>query len=198
MLVVTDFEATCWDKVQMDSTEYAKRLSQQEIIEIGCIFLNPKNFNIVHKMSLMVKPVFYPVLSPFCTQLTGITQQMVDNGAPFGDAFGSWCSLIYSSEIFCSWGKFDDTLLHKNCEMHETLYPFTIPHLNLKHLVADEMFDGAERGVKAQCEKMGLDFVGSHHRGLDDVENIVRILKAMCDGVDKNLDVILNGLGYKV
>ena len=44
MLIVTDFEATCWDDSKIDSTEYVKLLSEQEIIEIGCVFLDFSKF----------------------------------------------------------------------------------------------------------------------------------------------------------
>lgn len=69
-LFVIDFECTC--------DEY-KRLKIQEIIEFPIIVIDLKQMAIVDKFHSFVKPTIYPTLTPFCTQLTGITQEKVDS-----------------------------------------------------------------------------------------------------------------------
>jgi len=69
-LFVIDFECTCDEK---------KRLEIQEIIEFPIIVIDLKEQAIIDKFHSFVKPVVYPKLTAFCTNLTGITQEKIDN-----------------------------------------------------------------------------------------------------------------------
>ncbi|KYO46435.1 ERI1 exoribonuclease 3 [Alligator mississippiensis] len=66
--LVLDFEATC-DKPQ---------LHPQEIIEFPILKLNGRTMEIESTFHMYVQPVVHPQLTPFCTELTGIIQGMVD------------------------------------------------------------------------------------------------------------------------
>ena len=70
-LCVLDFEANCDDKSKLDV---------QEIIEFPIVLVDTKTFEVVDKFHTYVKPEVHPKLSSFCTELTGITQDKVDNG----------------------------------------------------------------------------------------------------------------------
>lgn len=69
---VIDFEATCLDNKQMHP---------QEIIEFPAVMLSAATLEVVSEFHSYVRPVHHPVLSSFCTSLTGIAQETVD-GAP--------------------------------------------------------------------------------------------------------------------
>ncbi|XP_023617646.1 ERI1 exoribonuclease 3 isoform X7 [Eptesicus fuscus] len=66
--LVLDFEATC-DKPQ---------IQPQEIIEFPILKLNGRTMEIESTFHMYVQPVIHPQLTPFCTELTGIIQAMVD------------------------------------------------------------------------------------------------------------------------
>ncbi|XP_050757218.1 ERI1 exoribonuclease 3 isoform X2 [Gymnogyps californianus] len=66
--LVLDFEATC-DKPQ---------IHPQEIIEFPILKLNGRTMEIESTFHMYVQPVVHPQLTPFCTELTGIIQGMVD------------------------------------------------------------------------------------------------------------------------
>nr|XP_058159708.1 ERI1 exoribonuclease 3 isoform X2 [Dasypus novemcinctus] len=66
--LVLDFEATC-DKPQ---------IHPQEIIEFPILKLNGRTMEIESTFHMYVQPVVHPQLTPFCTELTGIIQAMVD------------------------------------------------------------------------------------------------------------------------
>mmetsp|Transcript_34873 Transcript_34873/g.31382 ORF Transcript_34873/g.31382 Transcript_34873/m.31382 type:complete len:328 (+) Transcript_34873:226-1209(+) len=70
-LCVLDFEANCDDKSKLDV---------QEIIEFPIVLVDTKTLEVVDKFHTYVKPEVHPKLSSFCTELTGITQDKVDNG----------------------------------------------------------------------------------------------------------------------
>ena len=64
-LLVLDFEATCDSPVQT---------SPQEIIEFPTVVIDTSTGRIVDEFRAHVTPVVHPVISPFCTELTGIDQ----------------------------------------------------------------------------------------------------------------------------
>ncbi|MFC7440573.1 exonuclease domain-containing protein [Laceyella putida] len=68
-LLIIDFEATCHEAKQE-----APRHFSSEIIEIGAVLLEVETLKIKETYQRFVKPTRFPQLSPFCMQLTSITQ----------------------------------------------------------------------------------------------------------------------------
>ena len=78
-LLVLDFEATC---------QKGQQLKPQEIIEFPCALLNTrKGFEVESIFHKYVRPVHHPILTEFCTELTGITQDMVNEAEDFESVF---------------------------------------------------------------------------------------------------------------
>ena len=75
-LIVVDFESTCWDKDDSDS-------SPPEIIEFPAILISASaKFSVLSEFREFVMPTERPRLSDFCKNLTGIAQTSVDDAAP--------------------------------------------------------------------------------------------------------------------
>lgn len=74
-LVVLDFKATC------DEPEPADFV--QEIIEFPMILYDIKHQREVSRFQQFVRPEKSTILTAFCTELTGITQDQVDAASPF-------------------------------------------------------------------------------------------------------------------
>eukprot|EP01126_Amoeba_proteus_P015149 TRINITY_DN16733_c0_g4_i7.p1 TRINITY_DN16733_c0_g4~~TRINITY_DN16733_c0_g4_i7.p1 ORF type:complete len:156 (-),score=14.73 TRINITY_DN16733_c0_g4_i7:165-632(-) len=84
-LVVLDFEATCDEgldpvvsrskviQVKLDLTPQ----NNQEIIEFPWVVINTTTNQIENRHQLYVKPEFTQYLTPFCTGLTGITNEIL-------------------------------------------------------------------------------------------------------------------------
>ena len=70
---VCDVESTCWE------TREEQGSMPNEVIEIGICVLDRKQ-GIIDVSSYVIKPA-YTKVSPFCTQLTGWTQEAIDEGA---------------------------------------------------------------------------------------------------------------------
>ena len=74
-LVIIDFEATCEeDKNHQDP---------QEIIEFPAVVLDTRSLETIAQFQRYVRPVLRPKLSDFCTKLTGITQEKVEEAEVF-------------------------------------------------------------------------------------------------------------------
>ena len=55
-------------------------------------------------------------------------------------------------------------------------YPINAPHCNVKRLIAERQRLAKKPGLGEAVRMAKMEFVGSHHRGIDDARNIARLL----------------------
>lgn len=168
-VVVIDIEATCWEDQPPPG-------ETNEIIEIGVCPVDVASLAAGEARSLLVKPVRSHV-SPFCTQLTTLTPELVAAGMPFAAA----CQVLRKEyrtrgRLWASWGDYDRRIFEQQCAATMTPYPFGKRHLNIKGLCALLLGLPEEPGMAAALELLHLPLIGTHHRGGDDAANIARIL----------------------
>ncbi|MEK6234516.1 MAG: exonuclease domain-containing protein [Planctomycetales bacterium] len=175
--LIVDLEATCSDRGEIPHRE-------MEIIEIGAVMQSSRTFEIEAEFQTCVFPVRHSDLTDFCTQLTGITQQEVDQAPPFADALAAFQQWMrpFPDALFCSWGDFDRNQFRQDCEHHGLDYPFPPEHMNIKAEFARSLNLRREVGFAKALHRLGMKFEGSHHRGLDDAKNIARIARRLCIG----------------
>lgn len=170
-LVVVDIEATCWKHNQAPPGQ------QSEIIEIGVCLLDLTTLERSQKRSLLVKPTRSKV-SPFCTELTSLTQEQVDEGMQFAEA----CALLeqeYESghRLWGSWGEYDRRMFVQQCASFGVPYPFPPQHVNLKALFAEKLSLKKQIGMAKAMQMTGFPLEGTHHRGDDDAWNIALLTR---------------------
>jgi inhibitor of KinA sporulation pathway (predicted exonuclease) len=173
-LVIVDIESTCW------KNNNAPDGQSSEIIEIGICSLEFASGDIDDKRSIFVKPT-ESTISPFCTELTTITPELVFRE---GIAFEAACQILQDeyatkNRLWLSWGNYDRRMFIEQCARRNVEYPFSENHCNLKNLFAN--IYGNRLGMKAALNKIKLDLQGTHHRGDDDAYNIARILAYLLD-----------------
>ncbi len=119
-----------------------------EIIQIGAVKLDLK-FNTIATFNRYVKPTIYTKISPFITELTGITTEQLQLEKPFSEIYTAYIEFINDPEAyFCIWGMSDIKELYKNVEYHQlnlkllpklfiNIQPYVFLHFNLpeKHLL---------------------------------------------------------------
>ncbi|MDX1993622.1 MAG: 3'-5' exonuclease [bacterium] len=168
-LVVVDVEATCWKDNKNPPGE------QSEIIEIGVCLLNLETLERGDRRSLLLKPTRSKV-SPFCTELTSITPEMVEDGMSFAEA----CAILESdfgtkNRLWGSWGGYDQKMFAAQCPSFGVPYPFAEQHVNLKTLFAEKLSLKRAVGMASALQMVGFPLDGKHHRGDDDAWNIARL-----------------------
>lgn len=175
--LIVDLEATCSDDGSVPKYE-------MEIIEIGAVVQDARIFEIVSEFQTFVRPVRHPWLTPFCTELTGIGQDMIADAHLFPEAIESFKTWMgqFDDALFCSWGDYDRNQFLQDCGYHEIDYPFRSGHLNLKAAFACVRNLRRGVGIWQALRHLGLKFEGAHHRGLDDARNIARIVRRVCEG----------------
>lgn len=173
-ILVIDVEATCWDNLPPNLIEASQR--RNEIIEIGITPIDIKTNEIGLSRSIIVKPN-KTTISTFCTKLTTLTPEFVEKtGITFPEAI-EILNDDYRTDIniWASYGDYDRDSFVRNCGWWSIAYPFNNNHINVKALVG--AFVGKHLGTGKACEKLGIPWEGTHHRGVDDSRMIAKILQ---------------------
>jgi inhibitor of KinA sporulation pathway (predicted exonuclease) len=171
-IVVIDIEATCWRRKP-------PRGQKNEIIEIGVCMLDIQTGERLERESILVKPIRSKV-SGFCTKLTTLTQQQVEQGVAFAEACKILVKKFNSSErTWASYGEYDRTMFEEQCADLGVSYPFSSRHINVKNIFA--VFHGLEKevGMANALELRGMALEGTHHRGGDDAWNTAKLLSEL-------------------
>jgi inhibitor of KinA sporulation pathway (predicted exonuclease) len=168
-LIIVDLEATCWEHDPP---------APHETIEIGAVCFEVGR-GVQSEFQTFVRPFLQPILSPFCTQLTTIRQADVEAAPAFPEAFAAFCRWAdtFAPFTLSAWGNYDRGQLQEDCLRQGVAYPFT-NYLNLKQAFA-RIRDIRPCGMKAALRLSGLTLDGTHHRGIDDVRNIARLVEVM-------------------
>lgn len=123
------------------------------------------------------------ILTPFCTELTTITQDKVD-GAPTFDQVSPLLqefAIKYLEEqsIWASWGNYDRSQFEHDSARHRVENPAAhLPHANLKKIFAKRRTT-KRMGMMGALQIAGIEHIGLHHRALDDAINIAQLLHVM-------------------
>lgn len=165
--LVVDLEATCCNRNSIPREE-------SEIIEIGAVLVEGTSLRPVAEFQTFVRPVVHPALTPFCTELTTITQADVDP-APTFPAAAARLAAFGAGALFCSWGAYDRNQLEADARRHRIASPLGPEHLNVKERFA-QAEGNRKRGNREALARCGLVATGTHHRGIDDARNIARLL----------------------
>lgn len=201
-LLVLDFEATCI-KGQI--------LKPQEIIEFPCLVISTEEWKVTNVFHKYVRPKVHPVISTFCTELTGIMEETVQDEQFFPEVFSAFCEWLeegkYFSEknksAFVSCGDWDlKVMLPNQCQLDNIQIPeFMKEWINIKKtfFFATKYYP---RSLNDMLKYLKMEFQGKEHCGLDDVHNISRVIQALdkkfkseftiTSNLDSQLDFIKN------
>lgn len=90
-----------------------------EIIQIGAIKLDME-FNTADTFCRYVKPTIYSKISPFISELTGITTEQLLNEELFPEVYKDYLEFIGDADsVLCIWGMSDIKELFRNAEYHQ-------------------------------------------------------------------------------
>ena len=169
---VVDLECTCWEYNDPEKQSH-------ETIEIGAVLLDG-DLNILKSISIYARPVEYPQLTSYCTQLTGISQEDVDTAPTFDNAMREFSSWVGDCKdvVLCSWGEFDKKQLMEECVKHACAYPFDQCHINIKQEYLRKL-NRTKGGLQKACRVCGISFEGTPHNGKDDAIMAAKVLKSL-------------------
>ncbi|CAL8330665.1 unnamed protein product [Merluccius merluccius] len=197
-LIVIDFESTCWKE---------KNNYGQEIIEFPAVLLNTSTGEIDSEYHTYVQPQEHPVLSDFCTELTGITQRQVEAGVPLHiclSRFSRWLralqlqkGLAFPGEqppsapsvpqkpcAFLTWSDWDLAVcLQYECKRKQLHKPDMLNSWIDLRATYRLFYNRKPKGLNGALQDLGIQFSGREHSGLDDSRNTAQLaLRMMRDG----------------
>jgi inhibitor of KinA sporulation pathway (predicted exonuclease) len=167
--LVVDLEATCDENHRIPHHE-------METIEVGAVLVDGESLEPVAEFQSFVRPRRHPILRPFCTRLTSITQPQVASAPLFPEVMEQLRSFLDGyPALFCSWGDYDRKQLLQDASFHRARLPFDGRHFNVKQAFAERL-NQRPSGMAQALRTVGLRIQGTHHRGIDDARNIARLL----------------------
>lgn len=169
--VIFDIEASCEDK-------NITKNYPMETIEIGAVKV--KDSKIIETFQTFIKPEYSQSLTPFCTNLTGITYKDLKDAPTFNEAIVDFYDFIYGLPIY-SCGEFDRKFLSRELSEKGNSYTHKLAlnaimsnHRNLKMLF-NRVTNKKMVGMLGMAKEMGVEISGTHHRALDDALNLAEI-----------------------
>jgi ERI1 exoribonuclease 3 len=142
-------------------------------------------------ITIDVTPTINPQLTKFCTDLTGITQDMVTNQPILADVltnFHTWLkneNLLQSTVkfIFVTCGDWDlFTMLRSQCDYFRLPRAEYFNHwINIKKSFNKAIGKDARDGMMGMLKDLNIPHTGRHHSGIDDCKNIAEVLKGLAE-----------------
>lgn len=198
-ICILDFEATC-------NNSSATPQQPQEIVEFPALLMNVKTGMVESTFHFYIKPDVHPMLSPFCTELTGITQETTDGGISLKEALQLHQKLLDKHNLVnpdieaccstnCDGGNDKRRFYYATCgdwDLQSCLPEQLAYHgvqevpahfqswINLKRPY-QKLYRVRGKGMTDMLGHLDLRLEGRHHSGIDDCRNLARICARMLE-----------------
>ena len=181
-LLILDLEATCF------GGQWETGL--QEVIEFPAILVEKESYNKISTFHQYVRPTQQPVLSDFCKHLTGISQDTINACLEFTkvlDQFQDWTrgnGLHHENCTIVTFGSWDlkyaipNACAAANREIPAILDINIMKYVNLKK-ICQRKTGILPTSIPQLMDIVGRKFEGKEHSGINDVKNILTMLRAV-------------------
>jgi DNA polymerase III epsilon subunit-like protein len=151
-----------------------------EIMQIGALKLD-KNLNTVSTFNTLIKPEVYKEIHPYVKEITGITEEQLNTGKPFKEAYTEFMNFMESDKIIlCTWGNGDMRELYRNVEYHG-FDVSSIPRkfINLQAYATKyvDYAKGLNVGLRNAVELLNIPVTREFHDAFNDAFYTVEIFK---------------------
>nr|CAD7399242.1 unnamed protein product [Timema cristinae] len=177
--VIVDFEATC---EEVNTPNYP-----HEIIEFPAVLVDTEKQKVLDHFQAYCHPVLNPMLSEFCIELTGITQDQVESAPLFPEVLANFEAWLAKHKLgtkhkyaIVTDGPWDmGRFLYGQCKISDIPYPqFAKKWVNIRKVFSN-FYKCKRFCLKLMLEHIEMIFEGRPHCGLDDARNIARVLLRM-------------------
>lgn len=189
MAVIIDTEYTTWQGALESGWSAPGQL--KEIVQIAAIRVNDE-FKEVDSLDLIVRPTVNPKVSDFFVELTGITQERIDEeGYLFDEAFLALLDWVNGEPVICM--NADEMVMRQNCDINDLPFAFSSWHRLRPFLEAQGIdLTGLSSGDLHTLTFSPLK--GHTHNALHDVRSMaVWLADAKSRGVLASLDDLPTG-----
>ena len=150
-----------------------------EVIQIGAVKLDSK-MNICGSYQIIVKPQHFKKLHRHVSELTGITQELMDNGTPLpvaAERFKKWCGKDF---CFLTWGPDDIPMLKENFNVHGIPSGWLDKVYDLQVIFNRQTDDSSkQRSLEYAMDHFGLEQHLPAHDALNDAYFTALVARAL-------------------
>jgi inhibitor of KinA sporulation pathway (predicted exonuclease) len=173
-LLIIDLELACW-----------KNKPPGEIIQIGLCLIDFSDRSMRHN-AFYVRPKTDEI-SEFCTQLTGITAEMLTRlGHPLDEVLKSIQKYYPLKSVpVGAWGN-DFQLIIDSCTDKDALGPDRL-NLAIVHALIHKLPKSV--GLDEALEMAQMKFFGTKHNAEDDAYNLGKLMLKLCGSQEIKIDV---------
>jgi ERI1 exoribonuclease 3 len=193
--IVLDYEATC-DTDDDGARTPAFPRTEMEVIEFPAVIVDARQrpAQVVPDCEFQeyVKPVLHPELTEFCTGLTGITQETVEAGCSFTDAYNRFLHWLARLKMYGANQKYTACIVTCGDWDQQTMLPqqllrtyaqtgtkLAFPAVMKQWVNVKVPYKQALRrggGLDRMLQGIGQSMTGRHHSGLSDCHNTAKIV----------------------
>lgn len=158
---------------------------QSEVIEVGLCLLTSSTMELSRPRRIFIKPT-RSTLSPFCTRLTGITPEVLEEKGKTRHEVLKILREEYKlgQRVWAGWGD-DGTVLARQLDAPDLLEQGggnpTSPYIDLQSMFSLVANQGRRVGLLEALKIAGLQPVGDHHNGGDDAFNAAQLMRWMLE-----------------
>jgi len=171
--MIFDLEATCDKEHGIPPVP--------EIIDFPVLKVNAETFQIESKFHEFVRPRLYPRISEFCHDLTGITQEDIDNADTLDVVLGRFDKWFHKEvlphkNLFITCGDWDMvTMMPNHCRREKMKVPWYMRRWhNIRHGYHTVTKDYSTN-MKGILKGLQLEKIATNQKSLDDVHNLRNI-----------------------
>jgi inhibitor of KinA sporulation pathway (predicted exonuclease) len=179
--ILFDTEYTAWEGSR--ESDWKKPGQYKEIIQIGALKVEGATLAEKGEFSIFVKPVKNPELSDFITNLTGITQEVVDSkGVSLENALLNFSKFVGDLEMY-SYG-IDAQVIKENCDLLGIDFPLKMESChNLRPMMYPELAARNIPGYESYTSGTLLEAFGKEggraHDAVNDMRNLLVVLREL-------------------
>lgn len=176
-IALFDIECTTWKGAA--TRNWSRPGEHREIVQLGAAIVETKSFTELEHFDHLVKPTINPKLSDYFIDLTGITQEQVDNEGveflTFLSSFYEWCG---DRELYCFDSRvdgsrlFDLDVLQENCALLDVTFPFEVDRFHNVNLFFYEHGYEVKQSGSAP-EALGIKLQARPHNAINDVRGLI-------------------------
>jgi len=133
---------------------------------------------VVDDFCQFVRPKLHPEISPFCTKLTSIVQDDIEDAPLFDEAisnFEDWVGFDRTRSVLMSWGEFDRRQFANDARLHDLDLPWLKYWACLQRHYSRWKGSKNQIGLKNALDIEGLSFDGTQHRAIEDARNMAKL-----------------------
>ncbi|KNZ42473.1 PolC-type DNA polymerase III [Acetobacterium bakii] len=178
MVFGTQDEGFCGDYIFFDLETTGLIPGNHKIIEIAAVKI--KNKQVIDSFTKLVNP--HCDIPPFITNLTGITNQMVEEGVEEADALQEFLAFAGDAILVAHNAPFDMSFLKKALADHDIQQDHTaVDTLAMARCLLTQI---NKHNLKKLCSFFKID-MGNHHRALDDAMASAKVFVKLLDLAEK-------------